>query len=115
MGLAILSQPICCGDRRIGLGTSSSFLSKMEGSGTIQTISACNPFDASNLGRNFWSIDQTRDETGKPIGTYWEYRALVSNDSAKALKNVKVAIEAVGPMPQRPGPSYFDIETRTWT
>ena len=51
-----------------------------------------------------------RDETGKQIpGTFWEYRALIKNVSAKTLRNVKVTIEAIGPMPTRPEPSQFDI------
>jgi len=66
-------------------------------------------FDASNPNRKFWSIEQIRDEKGKPLGSHWEYRALIKNNSSKTLRNVKVTIEAIGPMPTRPEPSHFDI------
>jgi len=54
-----------------------------------------------------------RDETGKQIpGSFWEYRALIKNASAKTLRNVKVTVEAIGLMPTRPEPSQFDINKK---
>jgi hypothetical protein len=70
-------------------------------------------FDQTNPNRKFWSIEQMKDETGKPIpGSFWEYRALIKNASAKTLRNVKVTVEAIGPMPTRPEPSQFDINKK---
>jgi hypothetical protein len=66
-------------------------------------------FDPSNPGRKFFSIEAVKDELGKTKGTHWEYRALIKNNSSKTLKNVKAIVEAVGPLPHRPEPSYFDI------
>ncbi|HEX3506652.1 MAG TPA: hypothetical protein VHU22_24995 [Xanthobacteraceae bacterium] len=66
-------------------------------------------FDPSNPNRRFWSVETAKDEKGKPLGAYWEYRALIRNNSHKTLRNVKVIIEAIGPMPSRPEPSYFDM------
>jgi hypothetical protein len=70
-------------------------------------------FDQSNPNRKFWSIEPMRDDTGKQVpGTFWEYRALIKNVSAKTLRNVKVVVEATGPMPTRPEPSQFDINKK---
>ena len=70
-------------------------------------------FDQANPNRRFWSIEPMRDETGKQIpGTFWEYRALIRNMSAKTQRNVKVIVEAIGPMPTRPEPSQFDINKK---
>ncbi len=66
-------------------------------------------FDPTNPGRKYWSIEPIRDENGKPIGTHWEYRALIKNNSPKTLRNVKVVVEATGPLPHRPESSHFDI------
>jgi hypothetical protein len=66
-------------------------------------------FDHANRGRKFWSIETAKDENGKALGTYWEYRALIKNDSPNTLRNVKAVVEAIGPLPSRPQPSYFDI------
>lgn len=66
-------------------------------------------FDPTNPGRKFWSIEQMRDEKGKPTGSFWEYRALIKNNSSRTLRNVKAVVEAIGPMPTRPEPSHFDI------
>lgn len=70
-------------------------------------------FDSVNPGKKFWSIEQMKDENGKPMeGSYWEYRAIIKNKSAKTLRNVKVTVEAIGSMPRRPEPSYFDINKK---
>lgn len=70
-------------------------------------------FDPANPGRKFFSIEPNRDNVGKPTqGSYWEYRALVRNRSPKTLKNVKVTVEAIGALPTRPEPSYFDINKK---
>jgi hypothetical protein len=70
-------------------------------------------FDLTNPNQKFWSIEQARDENGKQIeGSYWEYRAMIKNQSAKTLRNVKVTVEAIGQMPRRPEPSYFDINKK---
>ena len=66
-------------------------------------------FDLSNPGRKFWSIETAKDDNGKAKGTFWEYRALIRNNSPTTLRNVKAVVEAIGPMPSRPEPSYFDI------
>jgi hypothetical protein len=70
-------------------------------------------FDPTNPNRRFWSIEPMRDETGKQTpGSFWEYRALIKNVSAKTLRNVKVTVEASGPMPTRPEQSLFDINKK---
>jgi len=70
-------------------------------------------FDQANTNRKFWSIEPMRDETGKQTaGSFWEYRALIKNASAKTLRNVKVTVEAIGLMPTRPEPSQFDINKK---
>jgi DNA-binding XRE family transcriptional regulator len=70
-------------------------------------------FDPTNPGRKFWSVEPMKDENGKPIpGSFWEYRAIVRNNSSKTVRNVKVVVEAVGLMPTRPEPSHFDINKR---
>lgn len=71
-------------------------------------------FDAGNSLRRFWSIEQAQDAEGKviPGHSYWEYRVLIRNRSSKTLRNVKVTVEAIGPMPTRPEPSQFDINKR---
>lgn len=54
-----------------------------------------------------------RDENGKQTGgSFWEYRAIVKNTSARTLRNVKVTVEAVGDLPTRPEPSQFDINKK---
>ena len=68
-------------------------------------------FDQANPNGKFWSIQPMRDETGKQR-TFWEYRALIKNVSAKTLRNVKVIVEAIGPIPMRPEPSQFDINKK---
>jgi hypothetical protein len=70
-------------------------------------------FDQANPNRQFWSIEPMKDEAGEQApGSFWEYRALIKNVSAKTLRNVKVTVEAVGPMPTRPEPSQFDINKK---
>jgi hypothetical protein len=71
-------------------------------------------FDETNTGKKFWSIEQMTDENGKkvPGSQFWEYRALIKNTSAKTLRNVKVTVEAIGPLPARPAPSQFDINKK---
>ena len=67
-------------------------------------------FDLSNPNRRFWSLENNRDETGKPAeGAHWEYRAAIWKRSSKTVRNAKVTVEAIGPMPSRPEPSKFDI------
>jgi hypothetical protein len=54
-----------------------------------------------------------RDEAGKQIqGSYWEYRAIVKNSSASTVRNVRVLVEATGPLPTRPEQSVFDIDRK---
>jgi hypothetical protein len=70
-------------------------------------------FDPANTGRKFWSIEPIRDENGTPTSTsQWEYRAIIKNSSTKTLRNVKVTVEAVGPMPTRPETTLFDINKK---
>jgi hypothetical protein len=68
-------------------------------------------FDSTNPQRKFWSMIPITRVDGEPLGTQWEYRALIRNNSAKTLRNVKATVEAVGPMPTRPEPAVFDIGT----
>jgi hypothetical protein len=70
-------------------------------------------FDSANPGRKFWSIEQVRDENGKPTNSFWEYRAVIRNKSAKTVKNVKVTVEAVGALPRRPELSQFDVNKKS--
>ncbi|HEV2548221.1 MAG TPA: hypothetical protein VGU20_12855 [Stellaceae bacterium] len=66
-------------------------------------------FDQSNPGKKFWSLEQNKDANGNGVdGFHWEYRVEIRNASPKTLRNVKVAVEAIGEMPTRPEPSYFD-------
>jgi hypothetical protein len=70
-------------------------------------------FDPDNPGRKFWSIESALGEPGKTSNhTYWEYRALIKNTSTKAIRNVRATVEAIGPIPTRPEPSYFDINKK---
>jgi hypothetical protein len=70
-------------------------------------------FDPNNPGKKFWSIEPMKDESGKQIaGSYWEYRAIIKNKSARTVRNVKVTVEAIGAMPSRPEPSNFDINKK---
>jgi hypothetical protein len=98
------SHPIRQTYEWIELKTSRTVVDQLWSKSPLQII-----FDSSNPGRKFWSIEPIKDETGKAKGTHWEYRTLIKNNSPKTLKNVKVIVEAVGPLPHRPEPSYFDI------
>ena len=70
-------------------------------------------FDHGNPNRKFWSIEPMHDETGQKIqGSYWEYRAIVKNSSASTVRNVRVLVEATGPLPTRPQQSVFDIDRK---
>jgi hypothetical protein len=70
-------------------------------------------FDHRNPNRKFWSIEPVRDEAGKQIqGSYWEYRAIVKNSSASTVRNVRVLVEATGPLPTRPEQPVFDIDRK---
>jgi len=70
-------------------------------------------FDRANPARKFWSLEQSKDENGKPVPhLHWEYRASIKNKSSKTLRNVKVTVEAIGDMPRRAEPSYFDINKK---
>jgi hypothetical protein len=70
-------------------------------------------FDETNPNRKFWSIEPIRDEAGQQTsGSFWEYRALIKNVSARTLRNVKVISEAMGPLPRRPEPSPFDMNRK---
>ena len=70
-------------------------------------------FDSANPGNRFWSIEPMRDENGNQIaGSFWEYRAVIKNKSARTVKNVKVTVEAIGFMPTRPMHSQFDINKK---
>jgi hypothetical protein len=70
-------------------------------------------FDPTNPGRKFWSIEPMKAEDGKQTaGSFWEYRAIIKNRSAKTVRNVKVVVEAIGVMPTRPEPSQFDINKK---
>jgi hypothetical protein len=70
-------------------------------------------FDHRNPNRKFWSIEPMRDETGNQTqGSYWEYRAIVKNSSASTVRNVRVLVEATGPLPTRPEQSVFDIDRK---
>ncbi len=70
-------------------------------------------FDPANPGRKFWSIEPMKDETGKQIrGSFWEYRAVIKNNSKKTARNVKVVVEAIGPMPTRPETALFDLNKK---
>ena len=54
-------------------------------------------FDPTNPARRFWSIEQMRNEAGEQIaGTFWEYRAVIKNKSARTVRNAKVTVEAIG-------------------
>lgn len=68
-------------------------------------------FDQSNPGKKFWSLESTKDESGK-YQPYWEYRAAIKNHSDKTLRNVKVTVECIGPMATRPEQSLFDINKK---
>jgi len=70
-------------------------------------------FDPSNPNRKFWSIEPMRDEVGHQIpGSFWEYRTVIKNTSDKTLRNIKITVEAIGPMPTRPETSIFDINKK---
>ncbi len=71
-------------------------------------------FDPTNPARRFWSIEQMRNEAGEQIaGTFWEYRAVIKNKSARTVRNAKVTVEAIGIMPTRPELSLFDINKKS--
>jgi hypothetical protein len=68
-------------------------------------------FDVSNPGNKFWSIEPLVTESGQH-DTYWEYRAVIKNNSSKTIRNVKVTVECTGPMPTRPELSRFDLNKK---
>jgi len=68
-------------------------------------------FNAGNPSRRFWSVGNF-SENGKTF-PYWEYRIEIKNRRwVKTVKNVSVAVEHIGPMPQRPRDHFFD-KTKT--
>jgi hypothetical protein len=70
-------------------------------------------FDPVNTNRKFWSLEPNRDENGKQVaGSFWEYRAVIKNQTHRTIRNVKVIVEAIGPLPARPIQSMFDIDRR---
>jgi hypothetical protein len=70
-------------------------------------------FNPANPNKKFWSIEPMKDENGKQIaGSFWEYRAVIKNKSARTVRNVKVIVEAIGVMPTRPEHSHFDINQK---
>jgi hypothetical protein len=72
-------------------------------------------FDHRNPNRKFWSIEPMRDETGKQTQeSYWEYRAIVKNSSASTVRNVRVLVEATGPLPTRPQQSVLILIERQY-
>jgi hypothetical protein len=71
-------------------------------------------FDPSNAHRKFWSLEPNRDESGKQVaGAHWEYRAVIKNQTHRTIRNVKVIVEAIGPLPARPIQSVFDIDRKS--
>ena len=71
-------------------------------------------FDHANPNQRFWSLEPNRDEGGKRVtGSHWEYRAAIKNETHRTIRNVKVIVEAIGPLPARPVQSPFDIDRKT--
>jgi len=70
-------------------------------------------FDTTNPNKKFWSLEPMKDVIGKQVaGSVWEYRAMISNDSPRTVRNVKVVVEAIGAMPTRPELSPFDLNKK---
>jgi hypothetical protein len=68
-------------------------------------------FDTKNPDKKFWSLEPMKDEADKQVaGSFWEYRAMIRNDSPRTVRNVKVVVEAIGAMPTRP--EFFDLNKK---
>ena len=69
-------------------------------------------FEPLNPARRFWSLESHFDDNGKLLGTFWEHRIEIRNNSTVTLRNVVVMMECTGSMPQKPEKATF---TRTKT
>ena len=68
-------------------------------------------FDPANPARRFWSLENNPNpnDPNRNFPPSWEYRIEVKNISSKTMKNVRVTVEHIGPLPQRPEQRMFDI------
>jgi hypothetical protein len=69
-------------------------------------------YDIINPNHRFYSIETHTDSATGKQGTHWEYRALIKNTAFETIKNVKVIVECIGPMPTRPEQSVFTIDRK---
>lgn len=64
-------------------------------------------FEPLNPARRFWSIESHVDDYKRLIGTFWEHRVEIRNNSEVTLRNVTVTIERTGAMPVKPHRALF--------
>lgn len=69
-------------------------------------------FEPLNPARRFWSLESHVDDYKRLIGTFWEHRLEIKNNSSITLRNVSVTVERTGPMPIKPQRAIF-IRTNT--
>lgn len=67
-------------------------------------------FEPLNPARRFWSLESHLDDYKRLIGTFWEHRLEIKNNSNVTLRNVVVTVEHTGPLPIKPQRAIF---TRT--
>jgi hypothetical protein len=71
-------------------------------------------FEPLNPARRFWSLESHIDDYKRLIGTFWEHRLEIKNNSSVTLRNVTVIVERTGPSPVKPQRVPF-IRTNTET
>jgi hypothetical protein len=69
-------------------------------------------FEPLNPARRFWSLESHLDDYKRLIGTFWEHRIEIKNNSSVTLRNVTVMVERTGPSPVKPQRALF-VRTKT--
>ena len=65
-------------------------------------------FEPMNPARRFWSLESHFDHYKRLIGTFWEHRVEIRNNSTVTLKGVSVFVEKTGPLPVKRHKAIFD-------
>lgn len=69
-------------------------------------------FEPLNPARRFWSLESHMDDYKRLIGTFWEHRVEIKNNSSVTVRNVAVTVERIGPCPVKPQRAPF-VRTKT--
>jgi hypothetical protein len=64
-------------------------------------------FEPLNPARRFWSRESHFDDYKRLIGTFWEHRVEIRNNSLATLRNVAVTLERTGTVPVKPQRAFF--------